>query len=143
MAQNPGLTEITDKSILRELKYEYNRNKWSYRTTTPLISGSVVNRGPGYHLFERKLKMIRLSLFSLLSIIQCKNLVNEDSQIGSIKRGITKFLKCDVNEVLRRLDIDKSLKGWPMVINDMCLQNELTDSKSVNMPNLKSSYIER
>lgn len=100
MAQNPGLTEIMDKSILKELRYEYQRNKWSYRTLTPLISGTVVNRGPGYHLFERKLKMLRVQLFALLSIIQCKNLVNEDSQIGSIKRGITKFLKSDVTEVL-------------------------------------------
>lgn len=69
MAQNTGLIEILDESILKELKYEYQRNKWDYRTATPLISGSVVNRGPGYHLFERKLKMLRLPLFSLLSVI--------------------------------------------------------------------------
>ena len=33
-------------------------------------------------------------------------------------------------------------KGWPFVMNDMCLANELTDVKPVNLPNFYNTRLE-
>ena len=67
--QNKGLTEILDGEILEFLKYEYKKNYTIYRTDTPLICGTLVNRNRYQNIFDRKLKMLRTPIFSMLSII--------------------------------------------------------------------------
>ena len=47
LAQNRELTEITDEAVLRDLKYDFNKDFLNNRTMTPLISGSFVNKD--YH----------------------------------------------------------------------------------------------
>jgi len=42
---NKGLTEIKDPAFLKELKEEYERNIHIYKNQTPLICGTVVNKG--------------------------------------------------------------------------------------------------
>ena len=69
LAVNPELNRVNDEEILAQLRYEYMRNKSDYRTDAPLIAGSIVNHGLGYHKFERKLKMVRTPLFALLSVV--------------------------------------------------------------------------
>lgn len=73
LAQNRELKEITDEKILKELKYEFNKEFLKNRTLTPLISGSFINKEYGQVPFQRKLKMLRAPIFSLLALSQCKD----------------------------------------------------------------------
>ena len=41
---NKELIEIRDEQMLAHLKYEYNKEYLLYRTDTPIIRGTVVNR---------------------------------------------------------------------------------------------------
>ena len=63
---NRGLVEITDKEFLNKLKVDHNRKYGMYKSMTPIICGTVINNGLDQPIFERKLKMIRAPLFSLL-----------------------------------------------------------------------------
>ena len=53
---------------MEHLTYDYKKNYLEFRSDTPLICGSLVNRKVNQKPFDRKLKMLRASLFSLLSI---------------------------------------------------------------------------
>ncbi len=44
--------------------------------------------------------------------------------------------------MLETLEIDRCFKGWKHIINDMALNNELADVRSINVPNLKSNIVE-
>jgi len=68
VALNTGLIEIRDEQLLAHLKYEYNKEYLLYRTDTPLIRGTVVNRLQSQERFERPLKMMSTPLYTLLSI---------------------------------------------------------------------------
>lgn len=46
LAANIDLTEIDDPEILKQLKYDYKRNKIGLRNMTPYIFGSLVNKQP-------------------------------------------------------------------------------------------------
>ena len=37
--------------------------------------------------------------------------------------------------LLQKLGIDKKFKGWEKLLKDMCLNNELMNVKSINIPN--------
>ena len=62
---NKGLTEIKDPSVIKQLKKEFDRNYKHFGSMTPIICGTVINNGQEKP-FERKLKMMRASLFALL-----------------------------------------------------------------------------
>jgi len=68
-AGNQDLTEIFDKDILEFLKYEHKKNFTIYKSDTPLICGTLVNNNSSQNIFDRKLKMLRTPIFSMLSII--------------------------------------------------------------------------
>jgi hypothetical protein len=44
MAKNNDFVEIKEKTILEHLTYDYKKNYLEFRSDTPLISGSLVNR---------------------------------------------------------------------------------------------------
>lgn len=44
--------------------------------------------------------------------------------------------------MLKELGVANRLDGWKHVINDICLNNELTDVKNINIPNLVSEKID-
>ena len=43
-AKNPGLVEILDIDFLEDLKMDYNRNFFKYKSNTPIICGTIVNK---------------------------------------------------------------------------------------------------
>jgi len=43
--------------------------------------------------------------------------------------------------MLKILKIEKCFQGWQFIMNDMALNNELTDIKIINFPNLASHNI--
>ena len=57
-------------------------------TTAPQIHGTIVNRGVNQKYFDRKLKMIPASLFTLLSVCHFKDFFKENKYANSIKEGI-------------------------------------------------------
>lgn len=67
-ANNNNLTEITNEKILKQIRYDFNKEFLKNRTLTPLICGTIINRARGQGPFTRKLKMLRAPLFSLLAL---------------------------------------------------------------------------
>lgn len=88
LAQNKGLTEVTDPAIVEELTYQYKKDYLSYRTNTPLICGTVVKREHGHGVFDRKLKMLRASVYSLLSVCQTSEFSQSDDVTQQVKEGV-------------------------------------------------------
>lgn len=71
LANNKDFQEVRDPEILKELEYQFKKDYLQYRTLTPIIMGSVVNRRLGQGVFERKLKMLRTPFYALLLSCQC------------------------------------------------------------------------
>lgn len=143
LSQNHELREIVDQDILDHLKYQFKKDYLKNRTSTPQISGTVVSRGSHHAAFERKLKMLRLPLYALLSILQCKDFTETKTQIEDIKEGIQKFLVYDSSEILDHLQVKESLFGWRHIINDMVNNNEILDVHTINIPDLTAYNIDR
>ena len=55
--------------------------------------------------FERKLRMMRVELFSTLSISESTNFVQQEADSQNIKEGIVEYSKKDNNATLEALDI--------------------------------------
>ena len=53
LAQNKDLIEINEREIIDGLKYQFNKDYLSHRNTTPLISGSIVNKNQSQDSFQR------------------------------------------------------------------------------------------
>jgi len=66
MSKNEGLIEVKDKEFLAKLKNDFNGNYSKFMSYSPLICGTINNRGIGQPVFDRKLKMLQAPLFSLL-----------------------------------------------------------------------------
>ena len=45
--------------------------------------------------------------------------------------------------MLKEIGVAQRLDGWKHLINDICLNNELTDVKNINIPNLLSEKIDQ
>ena len=43
-AKNHGLVEILDIQFLEELKADFNKNYFTYKSNTPIICGTIVNK---------------------------------------------------------------------------------------------------
>lgn len=138
LSQNKDLIEIKDKKILNELAYQYKKDYLTYRTSTPLISGTVVTSKNNQGIFERKLKMLRAPIFSLLAVCQCKEFADKEKQVETVKNGIIRYLKTDAYEILEQMDVLKVFGGWQHIINDIALNNELTDVRPLNFPELNA-----
>ena len=66
MNVNKGITEIKDTAFLNQLKFDFNSNFRHYGSLNPIICGTIVDKTYFQEPFERKLKMIRAPLYSLL-----------------------------------------------------------------------------
>ena len=94
-------------------------------------------------MFERKLKMIRAPIFSLLAVSRCQNFTEDQAQYQRIMQGILRYLKDDAYDLLSQMEMRETLTGWKHVMNDMCLNNELTDVRVVNFPELNKRNLEK
>jgi hypothetical protein len=63
LISNDGLIEIKDKAVVDQIKDELNLTYHEADEIAPVICGTVVNGG-----FNRKLRMLRADLFSLLTV---------------------------------------------------------------------------
>jgi len=70
LAANQGLVEIKDAELLEKLKSDFAFNYRKFNSTTPLICGTILNHGSGQPVFDRKLKMLRAPIFSLLQMLE-------------------------------------------------------------------------
>lgn len=143
LAQNRDLTEITDEAVLKELRYEFNKDFLKTRTMTPQISGTVVRKDSSYATFQRKLKMLRVPLFALLAVCQMEGFADDVQMVNELKEGALKFLRSDTQEVIKQLGLDTCFLGWQSIINDMVNNNELTDVKAINLPDLSGYNVDR
>jgi len=91
-----------------------------------------VNKGHDQGRFERKLRMLRAPLFSLLQICQSKEFAKNARQTKVLKDGTIKYLQYESKKFLEKLRIEQKLEGWEQVLEDKCTRNELMDIKSVN-----------
>ena len=82
--------------------------------------------------------MLRAPLFALLSVIVSKHFSDNWAHTCAVKEGCLRFLVYDDLEILKMLNITKSFIGWQYIMNDMALNNELTDIKIINFPNMAS-----
>ena len=57
-SHNNGLVEIKDKDFIEIMRNEHNLNYGTYKTKTPVICGTIINKSFGQKLFQRKLKML-------------------------------------------------------------------------------------
>ena len=62
--ENQGLTEIKDQEFLEKLKKDFKLK--TYMSRSPIICGTIVNKSHAQKTFDRKLKMVRAPLFTLL-----------------------------------------------------------------------------
>ena len=58
MAQNSNLVEIKNQVFVKKLKKDFLGNYSKFYSMSPLICGTVVNKGIGQPNFDRKLKML-------------------------------------------------------------------------------------
>ena len=58
----------------------------------PIICGTIVNKGHNQGRFERKLRMLRAPLFSLLQICQSKEFAKNARETKVLKEGVMKYL---------------------------------------------------
>lgn len=142
-ASNADLVEITDKELIEELHYQYKKEFLKYRTTTPLICGSLVKRLPGQGLFERKLKMLRTTLYCLLAVSRCRHFSDSKEEYQAIEEGVLRYLKTDAFELLEQMEMRESMDGWRHVLSDLALNNELADMRVINLPDLNEQNIEK
>ena len=68
MNVNKGFSEIKDAEFLQELKEDFNKNYIHYGSMNPIICGTIVDKCHLQGTFDRKIKMIRAPLFSLLTV---------------------------------------------------------------------------
>lgn len=142
LACNRELIEIKDTKILKELRYQYEKDYLENRSETPMICGTVVSREPGQGVFDRKLKMLRTPIYSMLAIAQCRDFFPQRDLVDQMKGGLHKFLKTDNWDMFEALDIDGKFAGWSHVLSDMALHNELTDVRAINRPDVAAYNVE-
>lgn len=142
LATNKELVEIKDPLLLKELRYQYEKEFLNNRTETPIICGTIVNRRATQDVFDRKLKMVRTPLYCLLAICQTREFFPDQKLVHGLKEGVQLFLKNDNWELLDHLRIKNKFSGWSHVLNDMALHNELTDVRAINRPEVSAYNVE-
>ena len=99
--------------------------------TTPLICGTLVrelidgekptNVGSITNMtFNRKLRMMRADIYSILSISTDSNFFNEPNHQSIVKVAVLKFLEGEFNDRIKNWDVLKSLKGWNKLLHMKC-----------------------
>ena len=66
LQSNEGLVEIKNTEFVEKLKKDFNNNYHHFRSMAPIICGTVVGKDFKQGKFDRKLRMLRAPIFSLL-----------------------------------------------------------------------------
>ena len=74
MALNEDLIEIKNREFVNKLKKDHLGNYSKFYSMAPVICGSIVNRAIGQENFDRKLKMVKATVFSLFQLMSIKKL---------------------------------------------------------------------
>ena len=127
-ARNSDLIEIKDEKIIKKVKNCLNFTYRDKSDIAPFIVGTVVNNGG----FQRKLKMMRADLFTLLSVGSSKELTPSSKYGKVINKGVEQFLLQNQDSVFP--DIKNYAKGWELIMNDKCNNNACQDVEAINMP---------
>ena len=91
---------------------DFQKNYINYKSMTPIICGTVVNKLKGQPQFHRKLKMIRASLFTMMCISGSRIFISERYQTHKLKNGCIRYLDFDNIDVLEGMNIKEKLDGW-------------------------------
>lgn len=83
--------------------------------------------------------MLRMDLFSLLTLSQSHQFSDKWKQTKTIKRGVDCIVSKEVDQRLFFKIGDKDpLENYDQIIHDKCFRNEITDVESINVPKQKS-----
>ena len=85
--------------------------------------------------FERKLRLMRVELFSTLLISSTSHFIKKEVDSLRIIDGIVEYSKNDRVDALKAIQIEEKLSDWADIIYDKCLVNELTDIHVENASN--------
>ena len=138
MALNEDLIEIKNQEFLRKLKKDFLGNYSKFYSMAPIICGSIVNRAIGQENFDRKLKMVKASIFSLFQLMSIKKLGMNGDHKKVIAEAMQMFLQNESYHLLRQLNINEKLEGWEKLIKESSLNNELFDVKNINLPDFSN-----
>ena len=94
-------------------------------------------------MFERKLRMLRADLFTLLSICQADEFFKSPRDSEIIKNSIIKYLESEDADKLQDAAILDRLKGWNKLLHQKCNINQVVDMLAINQPEMvqKSNYL--
>lgn len=142
---NKELIEIKDPVFIEKLRAEY-RLKYSQiptslkKMTTPLIFGTPVRDRQEHSgqvgitdiTFDRKLRMMRADVFSLLSCSANIDFINKAMDTIAIKKSIHKFLEGEMNSRVQNMKIFEQLEGWNRLLHHKCNKNYIFPMHCVN-----------
>lgn len=126
-AENGDLREVKDEATVCRIREWMNFNIINQDTTTPVISGTVLNGG-----FSRKLRMLRQDIYALLCVANSQDLVADRRQQKAIKEGLVALAASDQN--FRYHDVTACMAGYQSVLLDKWYKNEVTDIQLINEP---------
>lgn len=104
--------------------------------------GTVVTKRQRQGMFDRKLKMMRIGMFALLAVCQCRLIFEDQDSVKDFKSGVHTYLQRDTQDLLEEIGVEKKVRGWSHVIHDMTLRNELTDVRVINRPDYSAYNVE-
>lgn len=114
-AGNKGLVEVRDESIVKHLKNEFLKDSGS-KTSTPIIFGTLSNCGTTEWAFQRKQKMLRTSIFALLSVMNCNEFLDKSVKADVLQEALINYLQYDLDEVMNQPNIKNAMNGWRFVM---------------------------
>ena len=120
MALNEDLQEIKNREMLYKLKKDFLGNYSKFNSFSPYICGSLVNRGLSQKNFDRKLKMMKASVYTLLQLTQSRLFVETENQQKIIDDAVRYILVSESYNLLDQLDISDKLEGWDKFLEQKC-----------------------
>jgi hypothetical protein len=100
-----------------------------------VVNGTDHNYPYNKMSFERKLRMMRVELFSTLLITDSTSFIKKESESKLIKTGIVEYSSKDKVNALEATGLPTIIIDWQDILYDKCLQNKLTDVQCENASN--------
>lgn len=142
---NKELIEVDDPVFIEKLRAEYRLKYCQISTslkkmTTPLLFGTPVRNLRRFSgsdkitdiTFDRKLRMMRADLFTLLSCSTNSEFISEAKDTIAIKKSVIKFLEGEVNARVDNMKVFSRLEGWNRLLHQKCNNNNVMSIHSVN-----------
>ena len=92
----------------------------------PIIFGTVT------HGWNRKLKMLSLPLYSLLSLSEMSEIVQNECNSKSLQKGVADLI--GVNDSGELFKITEWLEGFHYPVGEKLFHNDFTDVFAINAP---------